>query len=180
MLLLYKLGWIKAAAHSRIADAKVVDLLKEQRTRLIAIDEIHTILTIAGKARRDTLDALRYLMSEANIPMVVAGIDRAAAILSEDEELSSRAIILKLTPWKPGQELQQHIYDIADAMGFPNPAAFAEPEMSQLIYEAATGVLGNIKKLMHWTSKAAKVRGALMPNRDDVLKAISRFPAYVR
>src|SRR3546814_6988833 len=94
--LLWKQGWpIRTNTH-KTADLKVVDLLAEQGTRLVAIDNVHVILTASGVARRDTLDAFRFLMSAGNVPLVVAGLDVAQQIFADDVELASRSIILKL------------------------------------------------------------------------------------
>ena len=67
LTLLWKQGWPITRSIHRIADLKVVDLLHKQRTRLVAVDNIHAILTASGKARRDTLDAFRFLMSEGKL-----------------------------------------------------------------------------------------------------------------
>jgi hypothetical protein len=77
LTLLKKQGWPITNRIMRIADLKVVELLREQHTRMVAIDNVHAMLTASGRARRDTLDAFRFLMSEGNVPMVVAGLDVA-------------------------------------------------------------------------------------------------------
>ena len=95
LALLWKQGWpIRTNTH-KTADLKVVDLLAEQGTRLVAIDNVHVILTASGVARRDTLDAFRFLMSAGNVPLVVAGLDVARQIFADDVELAYRSIILK-------------------------------------------------------------------------------------
>ena len=88
----------KCADRAELAARLVVELLRRQRTRLVGIDNVHAILTACGRARRDTLDAFRFLMSEGNVPMVVAGLDVAADIFSEDVELAYRSIKLGLEP----------------------------------------------------------------------------------
>ncbi len=99
LALLWKQGWpIKTTTH-KTADLKVVDLLAEQGTRLVAVDNVHVILTAGGVARRDTLDAFRFLMSAGNVPLVVAGLDVAEDIFSDDVELAFRSIILRLPLW---------------------------------------------------------------------------------
>lgn len=102
-------GWPITRSIHRIADLKVVDLLQKQGTRLVAIDNVHAILTASGKARRNTLDAFRFLMSEGRVPMVVAGLEVAADIFAEDVELAYRSIVLRLQPWAPGEASQRLI-----------------------------------------------------------------------
>ena len=83
LALLWKQGWpIRTNTH-KTADFKVVDLLAAQGTRLVAIDNVHVILTASGVARRDTLDAFRFLMSAGNVPLVVAGLDVARQIFAD-------------------------------------------------------------------------------------------------
>jgi len=52
LTLLWKQGWPIAGKTHRIADLKVVELLRRQRTRLVGIDNVHAILTAGGRARR--------------------------------------------------------------------------------------------------------------------------------
>jgi len=109
LALLWKQGWpIRSSTH-RTADLKVVDLLAAQGTRLVAIDNVHVILTASGVARRDTLDAFRFLMSAGNVPMVVAGLDVAHQIFADDVELAFRSIMLSLPLWQPGEPSQRLI-----------------------------------------------------------------------
>lgn len=121
LTLLWKQGWPITGKTHRIADLKVVELLRRQRTRLVGIDNVHAILTAGGRARRDTLDAFRFLMSEGNVPMVVAGLDVAADIFAEDVELAYRSIIVRLNPWAPGEASQRLIRVLAHGMQLIEP-----------------------------------------------------------
>ena len=94
LALLWKQGWPLTKRTHQIADLKVAELLGKQATRLVAVDNVHAVLTASGRARRDALDSFRFLMSEGNVHMVVAGLDIAADIFSDDVELAYRSIIL--------------------------------------------------------------------------------------
>ncbi|EHJ57989.1 TniB family NTP-binding protein [Novosphingobium pentaromativorans] len=125
LTLLWKQGWPITGKTHRIADLKVVELLRRQRTRLVGIDNVHAILTAGGRARRDTLDAFRFLMSEGNVPMVVAGLDVAADIFAEDVELAYRSIIVRLNPWPPGEPSQRLIRVLGQGMQLIEPERLA-------------------------------------------------------
>src|SRR3546814_8357351 len=81
----------------QIADLKVVELLGEQATRLVAVDNVHAVLTASGRARRDALDSFRFLMSEGNVHMVVAGLDIDADIFRSEEHTSELQSLMRIS-----------------------------------------------------------------------------------
>jgi hypothetical protein len=175
---LWKQGWPITSNTHRTADLKVVDLLRKQRTRLVAVDNVHAILTASGKARRDTLDAFRFLMSEGNVPMVVAGLDIAADVFSDDVELAYRSIILRLPLWLPGDPSTQLIRELARGLRLIEPERLAEPEIAQFIWHHSQGVTGNFKRLLHWALKVARRDGRERVEFADIRQAAALLPAY--
>ncbi len=180
LALLWKQGWPLTRRTHQIADLKVVELLGEQATRLVAVDNVHAVLTASGRARRDALDSFRFLMSEGNVHMVVAGLDIAADIFSDDVELAYRSIILRLTPWAPGEPSQQLIRVLARGIGLSEPDRFAEPEMAEFIWRTSHGVTGNFKRLLHWSQRVARdTHGREHVEFSDVYEAARLFPCYI-
>lgn len=179
LTLLWKQGWPITHSMHRVADLKVVELLRKQRTRLVAVDNVHAILTAGGKARRDTLDAFRFLMSEGNVPMVVAGLDVAADIFSEDVELAYRSIVLRLRPWPPGEASQRLILGLARGMRLIEPERFAEPDLAEFLWRHSHGVTGNFKRLLHWALKVARRGGRERIDTTDLHVAAQLLPDYV-
>lgn len=180
LALLWKQGWPLTRRTHQIADLKVAELLGEQATRLVAIDNVHAVLTASGRARRDALDSFRFLMSEGNVHMVVAGLDIAADIFSDDVELAYRSIILRLTPWAPGEPSQQLVRVQARGIGLSEPDRFAEPEMAEFIWRTSHGVTGNFKRLLHWSQRVARdTHGREHVEFSDVYEAARLFPCYI-
>ena len=180
LALLWKQGWPLTRRTHQIADLKVAELLGEQATRLVAIDNVHAVLTASGRARRDALDSFRFLMSEGNVHMVVAGLDIAADIFSDDVELAYRSIILRLTPWAPGEPSQQLVRVLARGIGLSEPDRFAEPEMAEFIWRTSHGVTGNFKRLLHWSQRVARdMHGRDHVEFSDVYEAARLFPCYI-
>jgi hypothetical protein len=180
LALLWKQGWPLTRRTHQIADLKVAELLGEQATRLVAVDNVHAVLTSSGRARRDALDSFRFLMSEGNVHMVVAGLDIAADIFSDDAELAYRSIILRLTPWPPGAPSQQLIRVLARGIGLSEPDRFAEPEMAEFIWRTSHGVTGNFKRLLHWSQRVARdTHGREHVELSDVYEAARLFPCYI-
>lgn len=178
LTLLWKLGWPLTTTIHKTADLKVVELLQVQATRLVEIDNVHVILTANGVARRDTLDAFRFLMSAGNVPTVVAGLEVAEDIFSDDSELASRSIILRLPPWAPGEASQRLIRALARGMGLNEPDRLAEGEFAARIWEASGGVTGNFKRVLRWSAKVAKRNGHSVIGHDDISRALELFPPY--
>jgi hypothetical protein len=98
-------------------------------------------------------------MSEGNVPMVVAGLDVAADIFTEDVELAYRSIILRLKPWPQGAPTQRLIRVLGQGMGLIEPDRLAEPEVAGFLWEQSLGVTGNFKRLLHWGQKVAYQHG---------------------
>lgn len=179
LTLLWKQGWPLTRSIHRVADLKVVELLGRQRTRLVAVDNVHAILTAGGKARRDTLDAFRFLMSEGNVPMVVAGLDIAADIFADDVELAYRSIVLRLPLWPPGEPSQRLVLVLAQGMQLIEPGRFAEPEIAEFLWRHSHGVTGNFKRLLHWALKIAVRSGRQRVEFADVRAAADLLPSHV-
>lgn len=180
LTLLWKQGWPLTRRTHQIADLKVAELLGEQATRLVAVDNVHAVLTASGRARRDALDSFRFLMSEGNVHMVVAGLDIAADIFRDNAELAYRSIILRLTPWPPGEPSQQLIRALARGIGLSEPDRFAEPEMAEFIWRTSHGVTGNFKRLLHWSQRVARdTHGRELVEFSDVYEAARLFPCYI-
>jgi len=178
LALLWKQGWpIRSSTH-RTADLKVVDLLAAQGTRLVAIDNVHVILTASGVARRDTLDAFRFLMSAGNVPMVVAGLDVARQIFADDVELAFRSIMLSLPLWQPGEPSQRLIRALARGMKLVEPEHLAEPDFAERLWRESSGVTGNFKRILHWSGKVARRHRRSMVTHDDISEALQLFTPY--
>jgi hypothetical protein len=156
----------------------VVDLLAAQATRLVAIDNVHVILTASGVARRDTLDAFRFLMSAGNVPMVVAGLDVARQIFADDVELAFRSIMLSLPLWQPGEPSQRLIRALARGMKLVEPEHLAEPDFAERIWRESGGVTGNFKRILHWSGKVARRHRRSVVTHDDISEALQLFTPY--
>lgn len=176
LALLWKQGWPLTNSIHRTADLKVIDLLREQGTRLVGIDNIHATLTASGRARLDTLNALRFLMSEGTTPMVLAGLEIAAEVFGEEEELSQRSIIIRLDPWPPGAPTQYIVRELARGLKLQDPDRFAEPRFAKFLYERSGGVTGEFKRLLHWGAKMSRRDGRGLVEFHDLQKAAQLFP----
>lgn len=97
---------------------------------------------------------------------------------SEDVELASRSIILRLPLWEPGEASQRLIRALARGMGLVEPNRLAEPDLAEPICTASHGVTGNFKRILHWSAKVAKSDGRSVIRRDDIDNALKRFPPY--
>ncbi|QWT16525.1 TniB family NTP-binding protein [Sphingobium xenophagum] len=178
LALLWKQGWPICSNTHKTADLKVVDLLAEQGTRLVAIDNVHVMLTASGVARRDTLDAFRFLMSAGNVPLVVAGLEVARQIFADDVELAYRSIMLQLPLWAPGEPSQRLIRALARGMGMVEPDHLAEPAFAERIWRESGGVTGNFKRILRWSGKVAKRHDRALVTQDDISQALQFFTPY--
>jgi hypothetical protein len=143
---------------------------------MVAIDNIHAAMTATGRARIDTLNALRFLMSEGTTPMVLAGLERATDILAEDEELSNRSIELKLNRWKAGVDTQRIVFALAKGMNLEAPERFKDKRFAAFLHKHSGGITGEFKRLLHWGGKMAKRDDRNRIEMRDLEKAAALLP----
>ena len=129
---------------------------------------------------RDTLDAFRFLMSQGNVPMVVAGLETTADIFADDEELASRSIILRLERWTLGEASQRLILALGRGMRLIEPERFAEPDIAEFLWHRSHGVTGNFKRLLHFALKEARRDGRERIEFADLRAAATLLPAHAQ
>ena len=110
--------------------------------------------------------------------MVVAGLDVAADIFSEDVELAYRSIIVRLTPWSPGEPTQRLMRVLAQGMKLIEPERLAEPDGAEFLWRQSLGVTGNFKRLLHWGQKVARRHGRERVEFGDIRKAATLLPTH--
>ena len=77
----------------------VRDLLEFTQTRVIVIDEVHTLLASTYRQQRILLNTLRFLANELCLSLVCAGTADAKRALLTDQQLADRFEAVELPPW---------------------------------------------------------------------------------
>lgn len=78
----------------------VRDLLEFTKTRMIVIDEVHSLLAGTYRQQRILLNTLRYLANELRVPLVCAGTLEAKRALLTDQQLADRFEAIELPAWQ--------------------------------------------------------------------------------
>jgi ATP-dependent Clp protease ATP-binding subunit ClpA len=85
----------------------VIDLLRFTKTRMILIDEIHTLLASTYRQQRIILNTLRFIANELNLALVCAGTADAKRALLTDQQLADRFEAVELPPWRNDGDLKR-------------------------------------------------------------------------
>ena len=85
----------------------VSDLLAFTPTRMILIDEVHTLLASSYRQQRILLNTLRFLANELRLSLVCAGTADAKRALLTDQQLADRFEAIELPPGRNDNDFQR-------------------------------------------------------------------------
>jgi len=84
----------------------VTDLLSFTQTRMIIIDEVHTLLASTYRQQRILLNTLRFIANELRITLICAGTAAKRALLT-DQQLADRFEAIELPPWRNDNDFRR-------------------------------------------------------------------------
>jgi hypothetical protein len=158
--LLDKLG-APASASARYSDRErqVVRILGEFQTRLLVIDEIQDILTSTPRQQRLALDAVKFLMNEASLPVLALGIDTASTAIRVDKHLASRFEHRSLPVWTFDDDLGDFLEALEPYIALKQLSHLNSPTLMKTFVELSKGVLLKIVQLIVYAAIYAVLEG---------------------
>lgn len=136
-------------------NAKVVELeqlalrlLRQVKTKMLIIDELHNMLAGSANVRRAFLNLIRFLGNELRVPIVGVGTREAYLAISSDDQLENRFEPVPLPPWEEGEELLALLASMASALPLRRPSEIATTEMSKFLIAKTGGTIGEMSKLL--------------------------------
>lgn len=158
---------------------QVIHQLRSCKTRILFIDEIHSLLAGTALKQREVMNAIKLLSNETAIPIVAVGTAAAVRVLHTDPQHSSRFEVLPLPLWQLDPEFQSLLAGFETVLPLRKPSLLSSPEMAQAIHTSTGGNLGNVQGLMaamaedaikdgteQITLKMVKGRGLFQPTSD--------------
>jgi Bacterial TniB protein len=124
------------------------NLLQAAGTRMLIIDEIHSMLAGSPRAQRVFLNTLRFLANDIRIPLVCAGTDYARAALLTDSQLAERFDALHLAPWSDGFAFRRLLASLAAILPLRKSSDLDSPACREIILKRTAGITVRIFRLI--------------------------------
>lgn len=127
---------------------QVIHLLRMCHTRILIVDEFHSLLTGSAIKQREVMNALKLMCNELAIPIVGVGTREAVRVLHTDPQHASRFDVMTLPQWELNQEFQRLLAGFEKVLPLKNPSKLHQPDLASLLYTISEGNLGNLHRLL--------------------------------
>lgn len=154
---------------------QVIHMLRYCHTKVLVIDEFHSLLTGSAIKQREVMNAIKLLCNELAIPIVGVGTREAVRVLHTDPQHASRFDVMTLPTWELNQDFQRLLASFEKVLPLKNPSKLHEPELASLIHTISEGNTGNIHRLLIECTKDAIESG-----KEQIDKSIIQSKAWLR
>ena len=144
---------------------QAIHLLRNARTRMLILDEVHTINNGSAAKRMDVMNELKMLSNILHIPLVLVGTRTALQLLSLDSQYSSRFEVVSLPNWSVNAEFQRFLKSFESVLPLKEASKLYSPELTMLIHAISNGNTGNIEYLLRECAREAIRTGSEIIDR---------------
>jgi len=149
--------------------------LRTCKTRLLIIDEIHSLLTGSAIKQREVMNAIKFLCNELMIPIVGVGTSESVRILHTDSQHASRFDVIFLPLWEPNQEFQRLVASFEKILPLKQRSNLKQPELVHLLHTISGGNFGDLHRLLVECAKEA-----ILNNQEYIDKTIINQKSWLR
>lgn len=139
---------------------QVIHQLRACHTRLLIIDEFHSLLTGGAIKQRETMNAIKLLCNELMIPIVGVGTRDAVRVLHSDPQHASRFDVVTLPAWELNQDFQKLLAGFEKILPLKQASHLYAPELATSLHAISGGNLGDLHRLLIECANAAILSGA--------------------
>ncbi|WP_311945336.1 TniB family NTP-binding protein [Halomonas piscis] len=147
---------------------QVIHQLRACHTRLLIIDEFHSLLTGGAVKQRETMNAIKLLCNELMLPIVGVGTPDAVRVLHSDPQHASRFDVVTLPTWTLNQEFQHLLAGFEQTLPLKQASLLHEPEQATALHAISGGNLGDLHRLLIECANAAILSGTERIDRDVI------------
>jgi GTPase SAR1 family protein len=127
---------------------QVIHQLRTCNTRILIIDELHSLLTGSAIKQREVMNAIKFLCNELMIPIVGVGTREAVRVLHTDPQHASRFDVISLPLWELNQDFQKLLASFEKVLPLKEPSRLHQPELAALLHAISGGNLGDLHRLI--------------------------------
>jgi hypothetical protein len=147
---------------------QVIHLLRYCKTRVLVIDEFHSLLAGGPKKQREVMNAIKLLCNELMIPIVGVGTREAVRVLHADPQHASRFDVIALPLWELNRDFQRLLAGFEKVLPLKRPSRLHQPELAAALHAISGGNLGDLHKLLVVCATEAIQNGTDMIDRELV------------
>lgn len=127
---------------------QVLQLLATVQTKMLIIDEIHSLLAGTMARQRAFLNVIKYLANELQIPIVAIGTKDAFRAINTDPQLANRFEPQLLPRWRDGEDYRRLLATFERKLPLKKPSFLESDELSMKILALSGGTMAQIAKLL--------------------------------
>jgi hypothetical protein len=154
----------------------VRDLLSFSKTRMLMVDEVHSLLAGTYRQQRILLNTLRFLANALQIPMVCAGTAEAKRALLTDQQLADRFEALELSPWINDENFARLLASFQALLPLRKCSALVTAEVRREILLRTDGITVRVVKLIESLAVDAILSGRERIDLDSLARLDSQPP----
>lgn len=173
-------GPVKNSHRTSDREATVVRLLKTVRCRALIVDEVQDVLAGSLLEQRRTLDAIKFLMNELQLPIFALGVTAAAEAFRTDMHLDARFKRFELATWDVSEPFASFLRSIVRLLPLREPSRLDTEAAMKFLVKHSGGSLDGIMTLIRHAAvhavlsgeeciKSTSLQRALtLPNMEDI------------
>lgn len=154
---------------------QVIHLLRMCHTRILIIDEFHSLLAGSPAKQREVMNAIKLLCNELVIPIVGVGTREAVRVLHTDPQHASRFDVISLPLWELNQDFQRLLAGFEKVLPLKKVSKLHTPELASLLHTISEGNTGNLHRLL-----IACATDAINCGSEQIDKTIVESKAWMR
>ena len=165
----------RAAAATSALRYQAIHMLRLCHTRMLVIDEFHSLLTGTATKQRELMNAVKLLCNELAIPIIGVGTREAVQVLHTDPQHASRFDVVELPAWKLDKEFQRLLASFEAILPLKEASQLPRPEHATLIHAICGGNIGNLHRLL-----VECATEAIASRKEHIDKTILESNSWVR
>lgn len=146
----------------------VRNLLTRCETKMIIIDELHSMLAGTPRMQRVMLNTLRFIANDLKIPIVCVGTEDARVALQMDAQLAERFDAFELPRWKDDAAFRRLLVSITGWLPLRHKPQLDVPSCRKHILELTDGVTNRIFRLLEVAAVKAIQDGREIITEEDL------------
>ena len=140
-----------------------LQVMRQVRPRLLAIDEFHNLLAGGGREQRRALTLIKFLGNELRLPIVAFGTDDALMAIRSDEQIRSRFQRCELPLWREDEAFRAFLATLGAVLPLRRPSALAERDSVRFVLARTGGSTRDVVKLV-----VASAEGAIRDGEERI------------
>jgi hypothetical protein len=148
--------------------ARVIQVLRGIKLKVLVIDELHNILAGATVKQQHFLNVIKYIGNELQISIVGCGTGDLLRAVSIDPQIQNRFTPELLPRWQMGKEFRMLLKSFELTLPLRQPSLLHETGLASKILAMAEGTIGEISNLLNMAATYA-IRYEIERITQDVL-----------